>query len=28
VLPGAEDARVWEPEPATVYHWGRAPVAA
>jgi amidophosphoribosyltransferase len=28
VLPGADDARVWEPEPATVYHWGRAPVAA
>ena len=29
VLPGAEDARVWEPEPATVYslgdgHGGRA----
>ena len=28
VLPGADDARVWEPEPATVYHWGRAPVPA
>ena len=23
VLPGAEDARVWEPEPATVYYWER-----
>jgi len=20
-LPGIEDARVWEPEPATVYFW-------
>jgi glutamate synthase domain-containing protein 1 len=28
VLPGAADARVWEPEPATVYSWGTAPVAA
>ena len=27
VLPGAEDARVWEPEPAKVYVWERAPVA-
>src|SRR5215213_6314060 len=24
VLPGAEDARVWEPEPATVYSWTAA----
>jgi amidophosphoribosyltransferase len=23
VLPGAEDARVWEPDPATVYSWSR-----
>ncbi len=22
-LPGIEDAKVWEPEPATVYFWGR-----
>jgi amidophosphoribosyltransferase len=28
VLPGAADARVWEPEPATVYSWGTAAVAA
>ncbi len=21
-LPGVEDARIWEPEPATVYYWG------
>jgi len=21
-LPGAEDANIWEPKPATVYHWG------
>jgi amidophosphoribosyltransferase len=28
VLPGADDARVWEPEPATVYSWGRAAVPA
>jgi len=28
VLPGAEDARVWEPEPATVYSWGRTAVPA
>ena len=21
-LPGVEDARIWEPEPATVYSWG------
>jgi methylamine---glutamate N-methyltransferase subunit A len=27
VLPGAEDARVWEPEPATVYSWGTATAA-
>ncbi len=27
VLPGAEDARVWEPAPAQVYAWDRAPVA-
>jgi glutamate synthase domain-containing protein 1 len=26
-LPGAEDARVWEPAPAQVYHWDRARVA-
>jgi methylamine---glutamate N-methyltransferase subunit A len=23
-LPGVEQARVWEPEPATVYSWSRA----
>jgi glutamate synthase domain-containing protein 1 len=23
VLPGADDARIWEPEPATVYSWER-----
>ena len=23
-LPGVADATVWEPEPATVYSWGRA----
>jgi glutamate synthase domain-containing protein 1 len=28
VLPGAEHATVWEPEPATVYSWGTAGVAA
>jgi glutamate synthase domain-containing protein 1 len=28
VLPGAEHARVWEPEPATVYSWGREVVPA
>jgi glutamate synthase domain-containing protein 1 len=28
VLPGAEDARLWEPEPATVYSWGAAAVPA
>jgi len=22
-LPGAADANIWEPKPATVYHWGR-----
>jgi amidophosphoribosyltransferase len=27
VLPGAEDARVWEPAPAQVYAWEREPVA-
>jgi glutamate synthase domain-containing protein 1 len=27
VLPGAEDAAVWEPEPARVYSWDRAKVA-
>jgi amidophosphoribosyltransferase len=27
VLPGAEEARVWEPEPAQVYVWEREPVA-
>jgi glutamate synthase domain-containing protein 1 len=27
-LPGAADATVWEPEPATVYSWGRTQVAA
>jgi len=27
VLPGAEQARVWEPEPAQVYVWEREPVA-
>src|SRR5918999_2819970 len=26
VLPGAEDARMWEPEPGQVYSWERAPV--
>ncbi len=26
-LPGAEDARQWEPEPARVYSWQRAKVA-
>jgi methylamine---glutamate N-methyltransferase subunit A len=26
VLPGAETARVWEPEPGRVYSWERAPV--
>jgi methylamine---glutamate N-methyltransferase subunit A len=28
VLPGADDARVWEPAPATVYSWGRTAVPA
>ena len=23
-LPGAEHARIWEPEPAEIYHWSRA----
>ena len=27
VLPGAEDATVWEPEPGRVYSWERTPVA-
>ncbi|MEA2196747.1 MAG: methylamine---glutamate N-methyltransferase subunit [Solirubrobacteraceae bacterium] len=27
VLPGAEDAELWEPEPGRVYSWGTAPVA-
>jgi glutamate synthase domain-containing protein 1 len=27
VLPGAADARIWEPEPAVVYHWATARVA-
>jgi glutamate synthase domain-containing protein 1 len=27
VLPGADDATVWEPEPGRVYSWERAPVA-
>jgi glutamate synthase domain-containing protein 1 len=27
VLPGAEDAVLWEPEPGRVYSWGTAPVA-
>jgi amidophosphoribosyltransferase len=26
VLPGAEDATLWEPEPGRVYSWGTAPV--
>ncbi|MDP9189069.1 MAG: amidophosphoribosyltransferase, partial [Actinomycetota bacterium] len=26
-LPGADRARLWEPEPARVYSWQRAPVA-
>lgn len=26
VLPGADEAEVWEPEPARVYSWGRAAV--
>lgn len=26
VLPGADEARIWEPEPATVYSWERQPV--
>ena len=28
VLPGAQDARTWEPEPGRVYSWGTAQVAA
>ena len=27
VLPGADEARLWEPEPGVVYHWQRAMVA-
>jgi methylamine---glutamate N-methyltransferase subunit A len=27
VLPGAEEAITWEPEPAVVYSWGTSPVA-
>ena len=27
-LPGIEDARIWEPEPATVYFWDHGKVAA
>jgi hypothetical protein len=27
VLPGADDARMWEPEPGIVYVWDRAAVA-
>jgi methylamine---glutamate N-methyltransferase subunit A len=27
VLPGAESAELWEPEPGRVYSWGTAPVA-
>jgi methylamine---glutamate N-methyltransferase subunit A len=27
VLPGAQDAATWEPEPGQVYSWGHAPVA-
>jgi hypothetical protein len=27
VLPGAEDAVTWEPEPGRVYSWGTTPVA-
>jgi hypothetical protein len=26
VLPGAESARTWEPEPGTIYSWERARV--
>jgi methylamine---glutamate N-methyltransferase subunit A len=28
VLPGAQDAVIWEPEPGRVYSWGTAPVPA
>jgi amidophosphoribosyltransferase len=24
-LPGSNEARIWEPEPATVYSWERVP---
>lgn len=27
VLPGAEEARVWEPSPGQIYVWGKEPVA-
>jgi len=27
VLPGAQDATMWEPEPGHVYSWGHAVVA-
>jgi amidophosphoribosyltransferase len=27
VLPGAEDAELWEPEPGQVYSWATAAVA-
>ena len=27
VLPGAQDAVTWEPEPGRVYSWGRETVA-
>ena len=27
VLPGAEEATIWEPEPGRVYSWERARVA-
>jgi amidophosphoribosyltransferase len=28
VLPGAQDAVIWEPEPGQVYSWGTAPAPA
>ena len=28
ILPGADDAAVWEPEPGRIYRWSRATVAA
>jgi methylamine---glutamate N-methyltransferase subunit A len=27
VLPGADDARMWEPEPGIVYVWEKAAIA-